>query len=201
MPSVHGNIITGSDIEAAALTTVERWIETYLAEIERQNDLDPRTLPLPRAYVTVADDQLDVWPEDQLPAIAVLSPGTASEPRYDADHVAAGYAVNVAVLVSARDKETTKRLAHLYGAAILLLMVEQRSLDGFASSSRWRGQRWDALSPEDNRTLAAAINVFEVAVDPVVTTGGGRKEPLDDPYAPEPWPEVSETEIETEIES
>jgi hypothetical protein len=40
--SVYGRIVTGSDVRAAAQATLERWLPTYLAEIQRQKNL---TLP------------------------------------------------------------------------------------------------------------------------------------------------------------
>lgn len=194
--SIHGHVVVGHEIRDAVKDTIEKWIETYLAEIERREGMDPRSLPLPADYVTVRNDRLDKWPESQLPAVIIMSPGTSRRPSRKGDVVSAVFAVNVAVIVSSSDQEETLITAERYAAALLLLFTEQASLGGFAQTTLWGGQRWDSLPPEDGRTLASTINVFEVVVGTAVELHGGPGEPPEDPYEASDWPVAQTTHLD-----
>lgn len=181
--SVFGPIVNQPAIQQAVVETIDLWIVTYLAEIERQNDLEPRAIQLPKSYITSDDGELNKWPEDQLPAILVMCPGNANDPVERADGYTANFAVNVAAIVSQRDKESTTTMAGYYGAALMALIVQNPSLGGIANGVRWRGGRTDDLAPDDARSIAAAVHVFEVEVENVVQLADfGLNEPPEDPY-------------------
>lgn len=181
--SVFGSIVTIDQVKRAVVEHVDRWIETYLAEIERQNGLDPRTINQPASYITVDDEGLNKWPEDQLPCVVVMCPGTSDTPRSTSEGVSAAFVVNIAVIVSSITAKDTSEVASYYGAAVNALMVQNQSLGGFAAGTVWRGVRLDDLAPDDGRTIAAVTNVFAVGVENVVQTGSfGLTEPPEDPY-------------------
>jgi hypothetical protein len=79
--SAIGPIVSGHDVEQATLAVLRRWMPTYLAEAERQTGRVVGSLPVIRGW-TVATT-FDKWPEDQLPAIVLISPGLASPPDAD----------------------------------------------------------------------------------------------------------------------
>jgi len=198
---VFGPLIDERDVQHAVRDTITLWIETYLAVVERKIEVDPRTLLLPRSYVLKDDGTLDKRPEDQIPSVVILCPGTAGDPRMDGEGLyRVPYAVNVAVIVSAMDEVSTSDLAKFYAAAIRNLLVHNGSLGGFAESTRWRGSRNDELRPEDDRTMAAGTNVFEVLVPDVVQKGAGLKAPPDEPYEETELPTVTKVDVELEPE-
>lgn len=194
---IYGPILSPVDVQVAVRTTIKQWVATYLAVVERLNDLDPKKLPHPKSYVLKDDGTLTKRPEDQTPSVVILCPGTAGDPVMDGEGLyRVPWAVSVAAIVSARDQETSSDVAKFYAAAIRALLVQQGSLGGFAASTRWRGERNDDLRSEDDRTLAVGVNVFEVLVRDVVQKGAGLTEPPDEPYEEAEPPTVDEVEVE-----
>lgn len=201
--AVFGPILSPIDVRLAVRETVREWIETYLARVERHYGLEPRSLQLPKTYVMRDDGKLDKAPQDRLPAVVILSPGTAGKPKREGDgNYRASYAVSVAVVVSASTKNPTAviDLAQYYSAAIMALMVHQGTLGGFAESTSWEGQRNDELAPEDDQTNAAGTNVFKVTVPNVVRKGAGLKTPPEEPYEEGKPIEIKEVEIDLKPE-
>lgn len=193
---IFGPLIDTRDVQLAVKSTVQKWIKTYVALVERMNGLDPRSLPLPRSYVLKNHDALSKNPEDQTPAIVIVCPGTAGDPVRDGEgFYRVPYAVSVAAIVSARDEDSTSVLAKRYAAALYALMVHNGSLGGFAEGVRWRGERNDDLRPDGDRTIAVGINVFEVLVPNVIQAGAGLKEPPEEPYEESELPTVDDVEV------
>lgn len=196
--SVFGQITTAIEVQEAVVSTIKTWIEDYLADRERKDGLEPRKIAKPKSYVLSDDGSLNKKPEDQTPTVVVLCPGTANQPLIEGDGTyRIGWLVNVAVIVSARDHKSTQELAKRYAAVMRALLVQNASLGGFSDGVTWRGERYDDLSAEDDRTIAATVNVFEVLVPDVVQAGAGLRTPSPDPYDDEPTlPTVGESEVE-----
>ena len=201
--SAFGLFQLDEDLQEAVVSTIRKWLPTYLALIERKVELAPRSIPLPRSYVLSDNGELNKKPEDQLPAVVVLCPGGGKiTPRQEGDgRIRAGYVVNVACIVTARDHESTDKLARRYRKALELILVHQPSLGGFAEASIFRGWRNDELLPEDDRTIAAGTNVFEVLVPDISQAGKGLQAPLDDPYEEAEIPAVTEADVTLEPEA
>lgn len=198
---VFGPLIDARDVQRAVEATLDKWIETYLAMVERLNELDPRTLPAPESYVHKDDGTLDKRPEDQTPTIVILSPGTTGEARMEGDGMyRATWVVNVAAIVESADPGYVSELAKLYNAVIRAALVQNGSLDGFAVSTRWRGERNDDLRSEASRSLAAGTNVFEVTVKDVVQKGAGLRQPPENPYEVAEPSTVDDVEVELKPE-
>lgn len=195
--SVFGRIVLPQHVRDAVAETIKAFAKDYLAEIERAEELPTKALVPPRSYVTRDDDRLEKWPEDQLPAVIIMSPGTAARPRVDGEgEYAARWAVNVAVVASARDEIATSDLAGYYAGAIRALLVHKGTLQGFANSTTWKGERYGDLPADAERTLATAIENFEVQVENVVTRGGGPSAPSEEPYEDTDWPDVQSVEVD-----
>lgn len=203
MTNVFGPIVTGADVEAAALATLQLWMTTYLAEIERQTGRSPHALPPIRSWEII--DDLARWPEDQVPAIVLASPGLAGEPQKGGDGTyQATWHLIVAVIASGRDRGSSRSLAQAYGAAVRTLLLQQPSLGGFATAVEWIGERYDVLTSEVARTLAGGRLEFTVDVDDVVSIAGAplHPDPEPDPYVdPGDWPTVVEADVTLEARS
>jgi len=192
---VFGKIVTAAHVEAAAIATLQDWLPTYLAEIERQTGRDPESLPMVRGWST--SRELRKWPEDQLPAAVVVSPGIIGEPRKGGEYWNARWLLGIAVVVSARDQEATNSLAKLYAGAVRSALLQHPSLGGVATGIDWQTERNNEIGAEDERSLASCQVIFEVEVHEVSGAERyGLGEPPADPYDPDPtWPEVETTEI------
>jgi len=186
--TLFGPIVSGGDVEAWCVDLLRTWYGTYLSEVERQAGLDAGTLQRPRAVVRVPS--LDKWPEDQLPALLVISVGTAETPlKQGSGSYRARWDVGTACICSARGEAETRAIAMLYGAALRALFIQRPSLDGRAHGTVWTSETYDDLDYDDGRTLAAAIVGFTVEVHDVVVGNAGPLAP-DDPLDPDtqPWP-------------
>lgn len=200
---VFGPSVGQRHVKGAVEQTIKRWIETYLAAIERAEGLEPRELhvPDPGNYVLKDDGALNKRPEDQLPAILVLCPGTAGDPEPESEGLyRVPFLVNVAAIVSSSDPDFVSELADFYASALRDLLVHNGSLGGFANSAVWKGSRTDDLKPEDNRSIAAGVNVFHIYVPGVVQRGAGLKAPPEDPYEEIELPTITDVEVELKPE-
>lgn len=187
-----GPMVHAAQVEEAARSTLQAWIPTYLASMERQLGLAPRTLPPPRSWVV--STEVDRWPEEALPSVLLLSTGLAEEPARDGQgRYRARFALGVAVVVSASDEKATDELAKIYTAAIRTCLLQQHSLGGLALGVDWEDERYDVLPGRSRGPLAAGQVVLSVDVEDVVAARSGpRGTPPDDPYVEPPSaPEVT----------
>lgn len=151
-------VITATDVEDAAIATLKPRLEYYLEQLG---------LPIPRAWTR--QTRFNKWPEDQVPAIIIYSPGLAEEPnKRGTGEIDARWTLGIAALVSARDQNSTDRLAKEYGALIRASILQESSLGGFARGVDWMDESYDEIDVMQNRTLSAAEMVFSVEVEGVV---------------------------------
>lgn len=193
--SAIGPVVTGRDVELAALAMLKRWSSTYLAEAERQTGRTPGSLPRIRAWTTAPD--FEKWPEDQLPAVLLLSPGLVEVPRADGrGFYRAQFALGVAVIVSTAKMEETAALAKLYCAVHRLCVLQHPSLEGFAAGTTWLDEKYDDLPSIDDRSLGAGQAIFAVEVDGMSARWNGPATP-NEPPSPDTEPIPQDPTVET----
>lgn len=187
---VYGPILTEGDVRHAAEETLKLWLPSYLGEVAAQHGMARDTLPLIRSWKAVP--VFEQWPEEQLPAIVVVAPGTNSVPEKMDNKITVGWSLGVAVIVSAKDEESTADLIGLYSAAIRALLSHKGSLGGFAEGSTFMSERFDEHPiPEQGRTLRTAMVMFSVLVAGMNKVRGGPRVADDPTVEPEPWPIVT----------
>lgn len=173
--SVYKTIVTGPQVEQAVVDTLKLWLPSYVWEVARQIGRSPASVQQPRSWNVFSD--LDKWPEDQVPAIVAICPGLSEAPGKSAATYRATWAVAVGAVVSGRNREESRELAGLYGAAIRAVMVQHPSLGGFAAATNWADENYDDLDTNRSRTQGIARVVFEVEVEDVTTERAGPAEP------------------------
>lgn len=189
MPSIYGNIKTEGDVRHATEETLRLWLPSYLGEVAAQKDLDRDTLPMIRSWKAVPT--FDQWPEDQLPAAIVVTPGTNNVPERLNREFTVDWSVGVAVVVSAKDEVSTADLIGYYAAAVRVLMIQKGSLGGFAEETHWMSERFDEHPiPEQSRTLRTAMVMFSVTVAGMNQRYGGPANPGDPTEDPGSWPTI-----------
>jgi hypothetical protein len=178
-------------VEAAMTATIKRFAPDYLAEVAEQSGRARGELELFRSYVTYVD--LTKYNEDQIPTCVVTAPGTSETPaRERGSRYMAPWGVGVGCVVSGQDAANTWELIGLYSAAVRAIVVQHKSLGGFASDTYWIGERYDELSSSDQRTIMAGVNQFSVWVEDVVDGAQGLLEPTPDATLPPgDWPLVA----------
>src|SRR5690349_10466479 len=200
---IFGPIFSGDQLEDAVIETLQKWLPTYIREVELQRGLalpaDGR-IPKPRTYTT--RNEFTTFPEDQLPLIVVVSPGLVAPPRADGEGRYVGwFALGIAAVVSASGKANTRRLARQYGAAVRSCILQKSWLEGAATGVEWRDESYDDLPNEDKEKSVSAVQmIFQVQVDNITTRWTGPAYPFEpgDPYTNpgDNWPPVLHTEVE-----
>lgn len=178
--SAIGKIVTGRDVELAALAVLKRWASTYLAEAEEATGRARGSLPRIRAWTTASE--FEKWPEDQLPAVLLISPGLAAPPRADGTgSYRASFALGIAAIVSTARMDETAALAKLYCATFRACLLQHQSLEGFAAGVTWADENYDDLPSIDDRSLGAGQAIFAVEVDGISTRWNGPPYPSEPP--------------------
>lgn len=174
--SVFRPIVTGGMVERAVRDTVKRWSRDYLAEVGFQNGRGRGALPNFRSYVPALD--LEKFTEDQVPSCVIVAPGTLSEPVKHRSAYYATWQVGVGCVVSGQDRDNTFELLPLYAAAVRAILIQNPALGvDFVDGVSWLGERYDELSTNDLRTLAAGSVTFGITVPSAVDSRGGPAAP------------------------
>lgn len=184
--AIFGNLVTGDDVDQAVTNTLLTWGDTYLNRMCRKIGQPEGWLPSPGSYVHTNDPHY--FPEDQPPVCVIAVPGTTEQPMQDGGrYYRAKWLVHLVLFVSANDTEATERLAKWYGAAFRELLLQKRSLGGFAQGIAWHEEVYGTrVSDRDQRTLGSCELRFSVDVRDVVKTLGGPTSPT--PTEPGDWP-------------
>jgi hypothetical protein len=198
--TVFRRILDGPRIEAAAQSVLERWLPSYIAEVERQDGLAARSIALPHSIeVSNYDTDVEKWPEHQTPAVVVMAPGLTERPEKAGEGIyTARWALSIGAVVAPRgDKVSPRLLSARYAAAIRACILQHRTLEGVVMGIDWLDESYDDSGPLASRSLAACRVVFEVQVDDVVTAGAGPTgDPPDDPYDPPgEWGEAETVDV------
>jgi len=196
--SLFGPIVTGDDVEQWCLDTLKEWSGTYLAEVERQSGLDAGDLQRVRSWRH--SPSYDKWPEDQLPCVILRSVGTAERPLRKGDgSYDARWLMQLDNVCSARTEDESHRMAMLYAAAHLALVLQRPSLGGHAAGISWVADTYTDQPFDGTRSLAAVSSTLEVQVNDVVRTVAGPTS-VEEPLTPDtdPWPPLGTVESHDE---
>lgn len=200
--NLFGPIVTGDDVERAVVsflwgedTDGNRWIDTYLGELERHAGYAPGTIERPKGIVSRTE--LETWPEDVTPVIVVVSGTLTGRPLQRGGAYEATWPLAISPVVADLDEEQTRKLAHVYTAAIRLAILQHGSLGGFAEASEWIDEGLEVRPIADSRSKMAGRVIFEITVSNVARRDAGPRTALPDPAVdPGPWPTITAREID-----
>lgn len=200
--STFGRIIDANAVETAVRDTLELWMPTYIAEVERQYPDTWDTGELNTQVWYVAAHQFDRFNEDSLPAVIVICPGLADRPVRDADgsHLCV-FGLAVGVVAGSIDRDETDAAVKAYGAAVRACLLQQSMLgDLNADGVTWLGEQYDELPYEQSRSMVGGRITFTVQVDDVVTKAAGPLQTSTPPVDPYATPTQPGTVLTHEIE-
>jgi hypothetical protein len=172
-----GPLVSLWDVEQGVLATLRTWLDAYLAEVERQHGIRPRTLerpPAPESYHGGTSEAIS-WSDAELPAVIVIvEPEGEPEVSASVGYVQ-GFEVQVWCVALGKDgveqflpEESARMQVSLYGAAVMLL-VQQGALEiPNLQWSRMVGVPRVECPEPDKRRQQASITTFHVWVAPVV---------------------------------
>lgn len=195
--NVYGPSVSVAQVEKLVIGALEDWLPFYLGERERLDGYEPGDLPIPLGYVRASE--FAKWPEDSLPVVLVVSPGTSRIRKRDDGKHEISWNVGVAPVVKDRSQEDSRDLASAYGTAIRDAIVQHKLLrstrypDGIEGSVELRAESYTDLAFDSTRTLGTAHIVFEVSVDNAVSTAAGPRELPTEPPDVDPgdWPPLA----------
>lgn len=181
--SAFGPLVAASDVEAATLAQLQKWLRDYLAEVERHHGYEVGALPYPRSWVISSEPAR--MPEDQLPAVILASPGLADPPlAAGTGAYTARWQLVVAFQVAARTDAL--KLARLYALAGRALLLQQQDLPGVETQRiDWMDERYRLLDSVDDRTTC--VSEVELGVE-VANVTSRHQGPLEPDLPPEPTP-------------
>jgi hypothetical protein len=196
LPNVFGPMTHAGMVEDAVRDVLTEWVNTYLAEVERQSGVTPGLTVRPKDWVRTTDPlQIKTT---QLPTVAIVSPGWASPPEWDAGDdlgptATVWYAVSVIVYAKGRGGGAALGRDEALNNARMLIAACREALTN-------KGELHDLISDvvvsdeelgthvhaTRERTLTDAEAVFVVRIDGAMTRTNGPAAPIPGDAFPDP---------------
>lgn len=183
------------DVAAGLGRLIDRWMDEYLASIERRApDLAVRELARP---TTARVRHAGIWRRgDPAPAVVVWPESTTEETEDPDGSLVGDVPLGLLLIAAANDEDATTRLAQRYATAargiVLHHAIEIVAADGRSTRKRLRstGGNFLAIDAEERGRIRAGITLTYVARGIYLGNRSGGpppgSEPRDDPS--EPWP-------------
>ncbi|HEY6731896.1 MAG TPA: hypothetical protein VI039_12850 [Solirubrobacterales bacterium] len=182
-------------IEEGVLSTLQRWLPLYLEAIKDQYGVE---LPEIASWGLVDEDD-DRWPEQALPALVVVAERVRDPEKHGEGWYRAKWPFHVTVIVEHPERVWARKIAQIYGAVIRGAIGQRRSLGAAGRVTDWEGEDLP-FSAEKSRTEAASQNFFIVQQDEVMNWQLGPKGDVPPDEPPSDGPEVTEVDVDTEVE-
>lgn len=169
--NAYGDVTTGEQVEQAVVDLLTLWLPSYLANLERLTGRDHGTVSPPRSYLVT--NRFERRPEDQIPACVVVSPGLSAAPVQHGDGTLSGwFRIEAGIMASARTREESNSLAKLYGAALLMLLVQKRAAVA-SGRATVAGMTNDAVPTSLLDVGSAVVVLADVPVAVIADANGG----------------------------
>lgn len=193
--SVFGPILHPGLVEEAIRDHLRAWMPTYLKEIGTQHEVN---LAPVGSYTIVSD--YDQWPAAAPPVLVIENAGLADRPVRDGEGKLSGvFSVEVTVALQGPDADSTRRLAMLYGIAVVAAMMQQRRLAEGIVTEAFVDSAFAGANVNQRRTRIAVAQVFLIRQANFLDSREGPVEP-EPAEIPEDWPQIKEVEIDLEPE-
>lgn len=192
-----GPVLLVDEIEQAVVDHFMTWEETYLSEVERAKNEQTRALPQIASFQT--RNEFDKFPEDQLPALVVVSPGIVegSIEREGDGSYSALWDVGIAVVSSGQDETTTRQVRSMYGAVLRMVFLQHKDIS-IGIVEKWVDESYKDIPVDASRSVSVVQLIFQVRVEDILRESEGLREPLEDPYEEEYQHPVAE-DVSVEI--
>lgn len=183
LPNRFGPMTHAGMVEDAVRDVLEEWVNTYLAEIERQSGVTAGVTRRPQDWVRTTDPL--AIKTNQLPTVAIVSPGWASPPEWDADGedgptATVWYAVSVIVYAKGRGGGSAVARDEALNNARMLIAACREAL---ANKGELHDLIADVVVNDEElgthvhatreRTLTDAEAVFVIRIDDAMTRAEG----------------------------
>jgi len=195
---VFGPLYGGHSVQEAFYKTLQEWLPTYIAEINR--NLGSTVLVEPFEYRH--RPEFRTLPRNASAAILVSVPNTIGIPRIYQDAIRTNWRVEVMVYVyGTKDWQETQALTSAYAAAVRAAIIQHRGLNGLAQTTIWEGEEYAEGEHSSGRTTGIAHLRFAVTVGNAMNMYGGPPSPEFAPTGMNTGPSTEAPEPLYEIES
>lgn len=161
MDTTLGPVVTADEVCAAVEATLRAWMPTAIEALGISDSVDPphdyKQLPTAEALRSA-----------DLPACGISSPGFADAPIRDEDgNLLITWRVVVVAYMRGADYAETQSLTRTYAAAIRTILVQQKTLLGFANGTELISEGYEPVN-DGARTLGGAILEIDVQISDAV---------------------------------
>jgi hypothetical protein len=192
-PDQLGPNIGADDCRDAMKATILEWAPYYGAILSQRLFTAGRIgvpgeieNPLPDFGTWVNAPDFRAWGTGQPACFLVTVPSTVGEPELQGNRQYIGvWRVQVLVQVFGTSWEQAADLLSWYDKIVRWSVLQHPSLGGFAMQTRWAGVQYRGDEHEGTRTVAQAIQAYNVKVANVLDVARG---PATVPLLPEPPP-------------
>lgn len=205
MANEFGQIFLSPQFDSDLEVFFVKWIDTYLSEVEFRSGYDRRSIDRPRSYNTVFD--LDKYPEDALPTIAIVSAGINDPPERVGNGKYNGWwDWACVVIVGQKDEQATRIVAQLYGAAIRAMVLQHSDIEGAVSDTLYESETYQyGQITGRSRSIGIVALEFRSYIEGLIQEPEGPALPdppipvvtPDDQPRPD-WPTVTSTHVKIE---
>lgn len=202
---IFGQILGPSDVEFAALNTIEAWTPYMLRVLERRHGYPAGTLVEPPGTTSYTGGiDFDTWTEDLLPMVIVVV-----QPNGDAERSMLGYSqwyeIEAAAVVARETEEEARIHAGHLATAVMAAITQHGDLGGLASSTDLvTGPTLEFPEPQTRTIVRARVTVrsyITSIVDPLA--GTHTDTPPESPHTPDDpddefgdWPDHLSTHVD-----
>ena len=205
--SIYGTIVGRDGLENQILRTLRVWMVPYVADVERQQGLPPKSTPIPPTPESFTGGvDFETWEQDLSPQIITVVNPYGEVERFDGGAYGSWFEVQVAAGVYAQSQDDARILAGIYGTALQALLTEQGDFGLRATTDGWRGYaertrmieaaRVEWMNPDTRAQILTIVSVHTY-LSGIADDFAGPAIPPVDPYAlPEAWPEADKINID-----
>lgn len=188
-------------VEEACVATVEKWMVTYIREVERQNGVKAGVIEPPATIYGAVD--VSEWDDQHMPcAIVAVDPPEGPPVKTASEGYTVGYRVTFAVVSQSSGRsedavDTARHLASLYAIALMGAVSQQLADDhpGLVDDVRMVAAPYPMLQDPDERLIYTGQVSFDVFVSPLVKDTIGPNDPIPDGHTPIPDFQVTSTDL------
>jgi hypothetical protein len=168
--NAYGPLYGGHSVQEAFYNTLQEWLPSYIAEMNRQ--IGSEVLYEPFEYRHRPDYR--TMPRGVSAAILVEVPNTIGVPQVYNNAIRTNWRVVVMVYVyGTKDWQETQALTSAYATAVRAAILQHRGLNGFAQTTNWEGEQYLEGDHTSGRTTGVAHIKFAVTVGNVTNVFGG----------------------------
>lgn len=174
LPDVFGPLYSGGSVEVAVRRTLEMWLPTYIAEINRQ--LADAVLVDPDNYLYQPEERTVAPRTSQ---VLVMVPGTIGSPQRSASSgTVATFDAGVSVFFSGtQDFNESRAIGNAYAAAVTGAIGQHPDLGNFAQTTKWLGYKVGSQGRVGGLWRMTTLVRFGVTVANVMSPFGGPPAP------------------------